>query len=152
MHHNLEMSLQGDTIKNKDLYIIIDDCLTNPKNIQTLLRHLYVAISRAQSSKQLHFDSTIDNIKCLSGKPLENPNKIKCPIFDTDSAYLSKLSIDEIFTMLYTKMTDFVPYINNNLSFLYNKKDINITGIDNNKNKEYNVQNLLTEMTFENAF
>ena len=146
--------IQGDTIKNKDLYIIIDDCLTNPKNIQTLLRHLYVAISRAQNSKQIHFDSTIDNIKCLSGKPLENPNQIKCPIFDTDSAYLSKLSIDEIFDLLLKnllpKMTDFVPYIGNNLSFLENKNNY-ISGIDNNKNKEYIVQNLLTEVTFENA-
>ena len=138
--------IQGDTIKNKDLYIIIDDCLTNPKNIQTLLRHLYVAISRAQNSKQIHFDSTIDNIKCLSGKPLENPNQIKCPIFDTDSAYLSKLSIDEIFTMLYTKVTDFVPYIDNNVKLFLNKKDI-YSGIDNNKNKEYIAKNLLTEVT-----
>ena len=49
--------------------------------------------------------------------------------------------------MLYTKVTDFVPYIDNNLSLLYNEKDINISGIDNNKNKEYTVQNLLTEVT-----
>ena len=49
--------------------------------------------------------------------------------------------------MLYTKVTDFVPYIDNNLSLLYNEKDINISGIDYNKNKLYNVQNLLTEIT-----
>ena len=48
--------------------------------------------------------------------------------------------------MLYTKVTDFVPYIDNNLSLFLNKKDINITGIDNNKNKEYIVQNLLTKV------
>ena len=80
---------------------------------------------------------------------------MNCPILDTDSAYLSKLSIDEIFDLLskniLEKMTDFVPYIDNNLSFFLNKKDINISGIDNNKNKEYNAKNLLTEMTFENA-
>lgn len=48
---------------------------------------------------------------------------------------LCNLSIDEIFTMLFPKMTDFVPYIDNNLSFL------------ENKNKEYIAKNLLTEVT-----
>ena len=47
-------------------------------------------------------------------------------------------------------MTDFVPYINNNLSFLENKNNY-ISGFDNNKNKEYTAKNLLTEITFENA-
>lgn len=47
-------------------------------------------------------------------------------------------------------MTDFVPYINYNLSFFLNKNNYN-TGIDNNKNKEYTAKNLLTEITFENT-
>lgn len=144
--------IQGDTIKNKDLYITIDDCLTNPKNIQTLLRHLYVAISRAQHSKQIHFDSTINNIKCLSGKPLDNPNQIKCPIFDTNSAYLSSLSIDEIFDLfsknILKKVTDFVPYIDNNM-LLFSNKNNYISGIDNNKINNIPVQNLLTEVTLK---
>ena len=57
------------------------------------------------------------------------------------------MPIDEIFDLLLKnllpKMTDFVPYIGNNLSFLENKNNY-ISGIDNNKNKEYIVQNLLT--------
>ena len=55
------------------------------------------------------------------------------------------LIIDEIFTMLYTKVTDFVPYIDNNVKLLYNENKEYISGIDNNKNKEYIVQNLLTK-------
>lgn len=47
-------------------------------------------------------------------------------------------------------MTDFVPYIDNNLSLFSNKNKEYISGIDNNKSKEYIVQNLLTEVTFEN--
>ena len=39
--------------------------------------------------------------------------------------------------MLYTKVTDFVPYIDNNVKLLYNEKNINISSIDNNKSKEY---------------
>ena len=37
------------------------------------------------------------------------------------------------------------------MSFFLNKNNYN-TGIDNNKNKEYTAQNLLTEITFENAY
>ena len=59
--------------------------------------------------------------------------------------------IDEIFDLLLKnileKVTDFVPYIDNNVKLFLNKKDINITGIDNDKSKEYIVQNLLTEVT-----
>ena len=38
---------------------------------------------------------------------------------------------------IYTKVTDFVPYIDNNVKLLYNEKNINISSIDNNKSKEY---------------
>ena len=57
------------------------------------------------------------------------------------------LIIDEIFDLLLKKVTDFVPYIDNNVKLFSNKKDINISGIDNDKSKEYIVQNLLTEVT-----
>ena len=44
--------------------------------------------------------------------------------------------IDEIFDLLLKKVTDFVPYIDNNVKLFSNKNNY-ITGIDNNKNKEY---------------
>ena len=60
--------------------------------------------------------------------------------------------IDEIFDLLLKnileKVIDFVPYIDNNLSlFLLENKEY-ISGFDNNKNKEYIAQNLLTEVTY----
>ena len=50
-------------------------------------------------------------------------------------------------------MTDFVPYIDNNLSFFLNKKTINnsYSGMDNNQSKQYNAQKLLTEVTLLNT-
>ena len=49
-------------------------------------------------------------------------------------------------------MTDFVPYIDKDWSlFLLENKEY-ITGFDNNKSKLYNVQNLLTEVTFDDKY
>ena len=46
-------------------------------------------------------------------------------------------------------MTDFVPYIYDNKSLFLRKNKEYISGLDNNENKEYIVQNLLTEVTFD---
>ena len=49
--------------------------------------------------------------------------------------YICDDDIDIIIDLLLKKVTDFVPYIDNNVKLFSNKKDINISGIDNNKIK-----------------
>ena len=45
--------IQGDTIRERNLIIVIDDYLLSNRNL--LLRHLYVALSRAVEGKQIKF-------------------------------------------------------------------------------------------------
>jgi hypothetical protein len=56
--------VQGDTIKEKNILIYLDDFLFNKDRIQDLLRFLYVAISRAENHTQIKFlKSQVEKMK-----------------------------------------------------------------------------------------
>ena len=149
--------VQGDTIKNKNIIVRVEDnCLFYPQNKITLLKYLYVTISRAQKSEQVYFYA--DD---FSADFFENINNIKCPliqskpdslvIFETDSTYLSSLNSDEIIDLfsknISEKVTKFVIIKNSkNVTFSYSGFD------DSNKNSIRPSQNLLTEVIFDDKF
>lgn len=95
---------QGDTIRPDASDIIVATKGYNPKHNQTFLRHLYVAISRAQKSSQVHF--FYEDVKDLQDRfvfsgpmtdYLSSASQALAEVSSTSSEICTKDILNEIF-------------------------------------------------------